>query len=85
MNTVLVTGGVSALLVIVVIFKSVHRIGAAEVGLVNKKLGFKKLSGDDPIAFQGEAGYQAVLLMPGLRFRFWPVFTVEKFPWVQVP
>ena len=85
MTTVLVAGGATALLAIVVILKSVHRIGAAEVGLVNKKLSFKKLPGDNPIAFNGEAGYQAVLLMPGLRFRFWPVFTVSKFPWVQVP
>jgi hypothetical protein len=24
-------------------------------------------------------------LMPGLRFKLWPVFGVKKFPWVQVP
>src|SRR4051812_19613230 len=23
--------------------------------------------------------------MPGLRFKFWPIFSVKKFPWVQVP
>jgi regulator of protease activity HflC (stomatin/prohibitin superfamily) len=23
--------------------------------------------------------------MPGLRFKFWPLFGVKKFPWVQVP
>ncbi|HTD49367.1 MAG TPA: SPFH domain-containing protein, partial [Acidimicrobiia bacterium] len=33
----------------------------------------------------GEAGYQAVLLMPGLRFKLWPIFGVKKFDWVQVP
>ena len=33
----------------------------------------------------GEAGYQAELLMPGLRFKLWPIFAVKKFPWVQVP
>ncbi|MEP6757908.1 MAG: hypothetical protein ABJB55_01785 [Actinomycetota bacterium] len=37
------------------------------------------------IAFKGEAGYQASLLMPGLRFRPWLVYSVKKFPWVQVP
>jgi hypothetical protein len=32
---------------------------------------------DDPIAFHGEAGYQAVLLMPGLRFKIWPMLGVN--------
>ena len=36
-------------------------------------------------AFRGEAGYQGRLLMPGLRFKLWPIFGVRKFPWVQVP
>src|SRR5688500_1485676 len=85
MNVVLVAGGAGALLVVAVILQSVHFIGAAEVGLVNKRLSLKKLSGDDPIAFRGEPGYQAQLLMPGLRIKLWPVFTVSKFPWVQVP
>ena len=47
--------------------------------------GSKKLADDNPIAFHGEAGYQAELLMPGLRFKLWPIFGVKKFPWVQVP
>ena len=85
MNTIVIAAVLVGLLAIVVILKSVHFIGAAEVGLVNKKLGFKKLSNDDPVAFHGEAGYQAELLMPGLRFKVWPVFTVSKYPWVQVP
>ncbi len=85
MDVTLVAALVAAVLVLAVVLKSVHRIGAAEVGLVNKKLGFKKLHDDNPIALHGEAGYQAELLMPGLRFRFWPVFTVSRFPWVQVP
>ena len=25
------------------------------------------------------------MLMPGLRFKLWPLFGVKKFPWVQVP
>jgi len=33
----------------------------------------------------GEAGYQADLLMPGLRFKLWPIFKVERYAWVQVP
>ncbi|MEO6317830.1 MAG: SPFH domain-containing protein, partial [Acidimicrobiales bacterium] len=85
MHVTLVVALVAAVVVLLVGFMSVHRIGASEVGLVNKKLGFKKLHDDNPIALEGEAGYQAVLLMPGLRFRLWPVSTVSRFPWVQVP
>jgi uncharacterized membrane protein YqiK len=76
-------GGVIALLVLVVILRSFHSIGATEVGLVLKKVG-SRLSEDQPIAFHGEAGYQAKLMMPGLRFKFWPIYSVQKFPWVQV-
>jgi uncharacterized membrane protein YqiK len=85
MNPILVAAAVAAFLVIVVVLTSVHRIGPAEVGLVNKKLGFRRLRGDNPIAFRGEAGYQAELLMPGLRFRLWPINSVGRYPWVQVP
>lgn len=85
MDVTLVAALVAVVLVLAVVLKSVHRIGAAEIGLVNKKLSFKKLHDDNPIAFEGEPGYQAVLLMPGLRFKIWPVFTVSRFPWVQVP
>jgi uncharacterized membrane protein YqiK len=85
MTVVLVAAAAVALLVVLVAMKSVHRIGPSQVGLVNKKLGFRKLKGDNPIAFRGEAGYQAELLMPGLRFRLWPIFAVDRHPWVQVP
>src|SRR2546421_10760371 len=84
MNVMVVAGAVVLFLAIVVLLKSIPFIGAAQVGLVNKKLGFKKLTEDDPVALHGEAGYQAALLMPGLRVKLWPVFSVEKFPWVQV-
>ena len=83
---------VTVVLVLVVVFllailafKSVHLIGPAQVGLVNKRFAFKKLPEDNPIAFHGEAGYQAQMLMPGVRFKLWPIFAVQKFPWVQVP
>ncbi len=68
-----------------VVWKSFHAIGAAQVGLVSKRFAVRKLDEDNPIAFRGEAGYQARLLMPGLRFKLWPLFGVKKFPWVQVP
>ena len=69
----------------IIILPSIRVIAAAEVGLVNKRFGFKKLSDDNPIAFEGEAGYQAELLMPGWRFKLWIMYKVEKFPWIQVP
>lgn len=67
------------------ILPSIRIIGPTEVGLVTKRFGLKRLSEDNPIAFNGEAGYQADLLMPGWRWKFWVLYKVEKFPWVQVP
>lgn len=67
------------------ILPSIRIIGPTEVGLVTKRFGFKRLTKDNPIAFHGEAGYQADLLMPGWRWKFWVLYKVEKFPWVQVP
>src|SRR5215510_5677385 len=84
-TTIAIAAAVAVFVVLVVAYKSVHRIGPAEVGLVNKKLGLRKLRGDNPVAFRGEAGYQAELLMPGLRFRLWPISSVSRYPWVQVP
>ena len=50
-----------------------------------KRFSARRLSNDNPIAFAGEAGYQADLLMPGLRWKLWPLYGVEKYPWIQVP
>jgi SPFH domain/Band 7 family protein len=74
-----------ALLALVICVPSIHIIGPTQVGLVIKRFSFKKLSDDDPIAFRGEAGYQAELLMPGWRFKLWLMYSVEKHPWVQIP
>ncbi len=64
---------------------SINVIGPTQVGLVQKRFSLKKLPEDNPIAFHGEAGYQAELLTPGLRFKLWPIFGVKRFPWVQIP
>jgi hypothetical protein len=82
---IIVLIALAVLFVVLVFFQSVHVIGPVEVGLVQKRFSFKKLPADNPIAFRGEAGYQAEMLTPGLRFKLWPVFGVKKFPWVQVP
>src|SRR5262249_32953837 len=72
-------------LVGLVVLASSWRIGPMQVGLVTRRFGRKKTDSVNPIAFGGEAGYQAELLMPGLRFRLWPLYTVAKYPWVQIP
>ena len=71
-------------LVVIIALRSFHSIGPSEVGLVTKRIG-RKIDGDQLIACNGEAGYQADLLMPGLRFKFWPVYKVKRYDWVQVP
>lgn len=73
------------LILLIIVLPSIRVIGPTQVGLVMKRFGFKKLSGDNPIAFKGEAGFQSELLMPGLRFKFWLLYKVGKFPWVQIP
>ena len=79
------TAFIVAVILLVVILPSIRIIGPTQVGLVMKRFSSKKLSEDNPIAFRGEAGYQAVLLMPGWRFRLWILYKVEKHPWVQIP
>jgi hypothetical protein len=68
-----------------VILKSIRSIGPTDVGLVLKRVSFKKLKGDNPIAFRGEAGFQADLLRAGLWFKLWPIYKVTRHPMVQVP
>jgi len=79
----LVAGLLLLLIIAIIALRSFRFIGAAEVGLVNKRAG-ARLTGDQAIAFAGEAGYQARLLMPGLRFKMWPLYSVTKHPWVRV-
>jgi SPFH domain / Band 7 family len=81
---ILVVAGAAAAVVLAILFCSFYSIGPTEVGLVRKRFG-AKLPGDNPVAFRGEAGYQADMLMPGLRFKLWLVYAVTKHPWVQVP
>src|SRR6267378_55973 len=75
----------SAVLAIYVLWRSIVVIGPAEIGLVVKRVSRRHNTTDTPIALGGEAGYQSELLMPGVRFKLWPTYTVSKYPWVQVP
>lgn len=85
MSAVVIVVIALAVVTLAVVAKSVHMIGPAQVGLVDKRLARRSLAEGDPVAREGEAGYQAALMMPGLRFKLWPVFAVSKHPWVQVP
>jgi uncharacterized membrane protein YqiK len=84
LNVLLVIATVVVVIVVLAAMRSFHSIGAAQVGLVTKRLG-PELEGDQLVALNGEAGYQAELLMPGLRFKLWPIYAVQRYPWVQVP
>src|SRR5580658_5591081 len=70
---------------LIILMKSTRNIGPTEVGLVRKRFGRRKLTGGNAVAFDGEAGYQAKLLHPGLQFKLWPLFDVTRHPMVQIP
>ena len=69
---------------VLVLVRSFKVVGPTDVGLVTKRYG-RKLAADNVIAMNGEAGFQHALLMPGLRSKLWPIYSVTKHPWVQVP
>jgi regulator of protease activity HflC (stomatin/prohibitin superfamily) len=77
--------GLGVVVLALLILPSIRLIGPTQIGLVTKRFSIKKLAQDNPIAFHGEPGYQATLLMPGWRWRLWILYRVEKHPWVQVP
>jgi uncharacterized membrane protein YqiK len=85
MASVALVGVIAGVVAIFVIASSISWIGPTEVGLVTKTIGLRRLDKDQPIAFRGEAGYQGKLLMPGLRFKLWPIYSIRKYPWVQIP
>lgn len=77
--------GYLILFLVFIILPSIRVIGPTQVGLVMKRFGLKKLTDDNLIAFAGQAGFQADLLMPGFRFKLWLLYKVGKFPWIQIP
>ncbi len=84
MTVVLIVVALFVLAIVLAVLKSLHSIGPAQVGLVSKRIG-AKLADYQLVAMNGEAGYQADLLMPGLRVKLWPLYSVERYDWVQVP
>jgi hypothetical protein len=53
---------IAAAALLISLLASISSTGPTQVGLVRKRIG-AKLPGDNPLAFRGEAGYQAQLLM----------------------
>jgi uncharacterized membrane protein YqiK len=61
-------------------------IDEREVGVVVKKFGATKLPPGQLIALNGEAGYQADTLAPGLHFGYWFFqYRVMKIPMIRIP
>lgn len=80
-----IAGAVAAFVFLLVLMNSVRNIGPTEVGLVRKRFAARKLGAGCAIAFHGEAGYQAKLMMPGIQFKLWPIYDVTRHPMVQIP
>jgi uncharacterized membrane protein YqiK len=61
-------------------------INEHQVGIVIKRFGARKLAPGQLIALNGEAGYQADTLAPGLHFGYWIFqYRVEKDAMVRIP
>ncbi len=56
MFTVVFAVAVAVAVAAALVLLSFHKIGPAEVGLVTRRFSQRKLSGDNPVAFEGEAG-----------------------------
>jgi uncharacterized membrane protein YqiK len=57
-----------------------------QVGVVIKRFGARSLAPGRLVALQGEAGYQAGTLAPGLHFGYWRwQYRVQKMPVVVIP
>ena len=84
-----VVGGVLLVLLLVLFFQFVGSfvlIRERQVGIVVKKLGSKTMAAGRLIALDGEAGFQAATLAPGLHFGYWPFqYRVMKVPVMVVP
>jgi uncharacterized membrane protein YqiK len=80
--------GVVALTLLVTspLWLGMELIDEREVGVVIKKFGATKLPPGQLIALNGEAGYQAETLAPGLHFGYWIFqYRVMKVPMLRIP
>jgi uncharacterized membrane protein YqiK len=74
------------LLFVLKIVLGVVLISERQVGVVVKRFSFKNLPPGRQVALNGEAGYQADTLAPGLHFGYWLwQFMVHKVPVTIIP
>jgi uncharacterized membrane protein YqiK len=84
-------GALAGLLIVLVLFIGPFLLGAVfirerQVGVVVKKFGSRSLAPGRLIALEGESGYQADTLPPGLHFGYFPwQYRVIKMPLTVVP
>jgi uncharacterized membrane protein YqiK len=79
---------ISSIITLLVLFYWISGvyISEQEVGIVIKRFGFKQLQPGEIIAMEGEAGYQADTLPPGLHLGLWVwQYSVMRVPLVVVP
>ncbi len=74
------------LLLISIVVTGVVPIGEQQVGVVIKRFALKNLKPGEMLALNGEAGFQADTLPPGLHFGFWIwQYQVQRVPMLVVP
>jgi uncharacterized membrane protein YqiK len=80
-------GGLAALALITCpVWLGMVLIGEEQVGVVIKRFGLRSLEAGALIALNGESGYQAATLPPGIHLGYWIwQFRVEKFPVIVIP
>jgi uncharacterized membrane protein YqiK len=77
---------VVAIIIVVMAITGVVFISERQVGIIIKRIARKSLPPGKLMALNGEAGYQAKTLAPGLHFGYWPWFySVRKVPVTVIP
>jgi uncharacterized membrane protein YqiK len=78
--------GLAALIVLIFAVGGIVIISERQVGIVIKRWSRQSLPSGRLIALNGEAGYQADTLAPGVHFFYWPWFyAVRKVPVTVIP
>jgi uncharacterized membrane protein YqiK len=73
-------------IVVIMSVAGVVFISERQVGIVIKRISSKSLPPGQLVALNGEAGYQAKTIPPGLHFGYWPWFySVRKVPVITIP
>src|SRR5262245_11172685 len=82
----IVTSVLALLVLLTPVWLGVAIIGERQVGIVVKKFARKALPTGRLVALEGEAGFQAETLAPGVHFGYWPwQFDVRKVQLTVIP